>query len=173
MRKQQNNAAHDEQGEHARDEVVVWQYSGRTGGWWAYQTDHKEAIEKGYQLFMDSLDKMKNAGRGTGAQQNEKVDGDIDEDAGGKYDLGKQETTQSLSKEKGLDEHQVAIEIGMRSYVVDFAQMIQFDEEYPSRTRKIKRTTQSKHKLERRDSLKGCAGKFFEKDKDDESCGPP
>ena len=67
--------------------VVIWQYSGRRGGWWAYHSGHQKEIEEKYQRFMESM-----------------------------------------KSDNGMDlENEIVIEIGVREYVIDFAQMIQFD----------------------------------------------
>ena len=57
--------------------------------------------------------------------------------------------------------NEIVIEIGMKPYVIDFAKMIQFDAENPFKKRKIKREIETKSTLQRSESLKGCAGKFF------------
>ena len=60
-------------------------------------------------------------------------------------------------------ENEIVIEIGVREYVIDFAQMIQFDKENVKKQRTIRRVVEDQRDLKRSESLKGCAGKFFEK----------
>ena len=142
-------------------EIIIWQYSGRKGGWWAYQKAHKKQLEKGYQKFLkqlkDEQDKEDKAQKKLKKNKNNNTKYDLsvknkDEDEDEDDDLG---------AEVGLLSHECMIEIGVRKYVCDFAQMIQYDYEFPTRKRKIRRRIETKHSLEKSDSLKGCAGKFF------------
>ena len=142
----------------AAEEVIIWQYSGRKGGWWAYQKGHKKQLEKGYQKFLKQLKDEQ--------EKEEKAQNEMNNnDNISKYDTKKKkdevEEDDDLGEEEGLLSHQCMIEIGVRKYVCDFAQMIQFDYEFPTRKRRIRRRVETKHSLEKSDSLKGCAGKFF------------
>jgi len=142
------------------EEIVIWQYSGRSGGYWCYQETHNKEIENGYKTFLKQL---KNE------QEKECKEQQIMN--GPKYGLNiknENEKEDDLGKEDDLLSHQIIIEIGIRQYVVDFAQMIQYDLECPTRKRKIRRNVETKHSLERSDSLKGCAGKYFDKKKENE-----
>ena len=72
--------------------------------------------------------------------------------------------TQNIDDENEIESvHEIMIEIGVREYIIDFAQMIQFDQQNAMRKRNIRRVLEDKGNLKRSDSLKGCAGKFFEK----------
>eukprot|EP00486_Rosalina_sp_Unknown_P005860 CAMPEP_0201573860 /NCGR_PEP_ID=MMETSP0190_2-20130828/17948_1 /ASSEMBLY_ACC=CAM_ASM_000263 /TAXON_ID=37353 /ORGANISM="Rosalina sp." /LENGTH=346 /DNA_ID=CAMNT_0048001323 /DNA_START=74 /DNA_END=1111 /DNA_ORIENTATION=- len=147
----------------AAQEVIIWQYSGRKGGWWAYQKGHKKQLEKGYQKFLKQLKDEQDK------EEKAKDDMDKNKNGGSKYDTNKNKEGEDddddedddLGEEEGLLTHQCMIEIGVRKYVCDFAQMIQFDYEFPTRKRRIRRRVETKHSLEKSDSLKGCAGKFF------------
>merc|ERR1739842_252485 len=120
--------------------VVIWQYSGRRGGWWAYETGHQTEIDDGYAQFTDSLKRANDGNQDSNSNQT-KIENDDDED------------------DEGLS-NEIVIEIGVREYVIDFAQMIQYDQQNPKRQRNIRREVENKAALDRSDSLKGCAGKF-------------
>merc|ERR1712130_541977 len=94
-----------------------WKYSGRSGGWWAFDKVNNKELEEHYEKHRAAL-----AGNTTPPE--------------------------------------VILEIGMREYVIDFAQMTQAPMDHPNRTRRIERSTAVTAK-----DLKGQGGKFFVKKK--------
>jgi len=155
---QQQQAAEDvnvEQQCEETTEISIWQYSGRKGGWWAYSDSHCKALEQAHLQFLQELEAMQQQQQQKHAQSEEESEEDD-------HEPDNQDTS---DVEHELKSCQITIEIGVREYVCDFAQMIQFDAKCPHKKRKIRRTVETKQSLQRSDSLKGCAGKFFVNDK--------
>jgi len=124
----------------SHDRVFQWEYSGRKGGWWAYEEAAMLQIEE-YCLHW--------------------VKGKVT--AGGPAvppapvapsvpAMAPPAVVPDLSK-------CYEIEVGTRIYLIDFDNMIQFPKGFPNRQRKLRR----KAKLLRSGSLKGQAGLFFDK----------
>merc|ERR1711933_671544 len=133
-------------------EIIIWKYAGRSGGWWSYQESHANQIEIGYLAFLNVVEADEVTQEDETEAEKEKND---------ENDHENEEKCEFDDSSKGNNE--IVIEIGMKEYVIDFVQMIQYDAEYPMKRRKIKREIKTKSTLQRSDSLKGCAGKFFSK----------
>jgi len=113
--------------------VFQWEYSGKKGGWWAYEEAAMQQIEE-YCVHW--------------------VKGKVT--AGGPV---KPATPAAAVGFVVSDPSQCyEIEVGTRIYLIDFDNMVQYPKGQPHRQRKIRR----KAKLQRSGSLKGQAGLFFD-----------
>jgi len=138
-------------------EVVTWQYSGRNGGWWAYEPGHNEVIETKYQEFLTKYP--------DGAVPDDLLSSDDDDSNKKKKKKKKKPTAKSDDNDNKEKEWKCPIEIGYKEYVIDFGIMAQFFKDDKAKKRKVRRfiVDPTKITLTRNDSWKGCAGQFFNK----------
>lgn len=98
-----------------RTENYAWMYEGRKGGWWFYEAEHNAQIEETYQKYLSALERS--------PVYNNPYHDLLEED---------------LSVSDSCDDYeQCTINICLKSYTIDFAEMTQISEEGYSR--KIKR----------------------------------
>eukprot|EP01083_Nonionella_stella_P238678 836211_1 len=46
---------HNKKTKNINKEIIIWQYSGRKNGWWAYQKGHQKQLENGFKKFINQL----------------------------------------------------------------------------------------------------------------------
>ena len=118
-------------------EIPIWQYSGRTGGWWLYEPKHNNIIENAYQEYLKY------------SSNNSSIN-NIDNNNGDSNDSN-----------DDIKYSECIIEIGSKEYVCNFDLMVQYWIEKRHQERRIQRTIQTENSLNNMEFIKGCAGKYF------------
>ncbi|ETO32597.1 hypothetical protein RFI_04519 [Reticulomyxa filosa] len=135
-------------------EVVTWQYSGRKGGWWAYEPRNNELIEQKYQEFVSKFPNGLTSAAGVS-------DSDSDDDS------KKKKKKKNANASDGGDDNAnkvwaCPIEVGHSEYMIDFRKMSQVSKEDKTKKRNVRRfTVDPTQSTLKKGDWKGCAGQFF------------
>ena len=126
-----------------------WQYGGRRGGFWDYNPSANLEIENKYQEFVKLPDDLRNF-----QDRSSDSDSDSDSDSTSGYSTNSdEESSDSDSDSKpdsdaggdleSGDPRKCLISIGPVIYWIDFQKMVQYPENFPNRTRPVRRVNKN------------------------------